>query len=294
MPLEPPLPSFADLIPPQGGASFRTAKVLTVAGHVLSVDLGGSVKAFAGDGTNPRPNDTVLLLVDGSTLTAIAVLSGPYRQATITVTASDSSSVTGLINGQSRTVPKAGAFTVSNGAVCPLLWSADGARVWALASEQAATSGPGEGDGGGSNPGGVSQGATTYAPTWSGRWYGGTPAGWSAGAADSGGVTQGAFFYGAGRFRELQGRGIRYCRAFLPGSGTVTVYGHPHPSRPPGGPTLAYNAGARSVGGWVSLPTGLATYLASGSGNGGLAFTASPVARIQGLPYGQIEIGWRV
>lgn len=286
--------SLVDLIPPGVGPTFKSSKVLTVDGHLLTVDIGGSVQAFAGDGCNPRPDDTVLLLVDGSTLTAVAVLSGPYRQATVTVTASTSTTVTGLVNGVSKTMPKAGAFTVSNGQVCPLLWSADGARVWAIANEQSATSAPGAGGGGGSNPGGVSQGATTYAAKSSGQYRDAT-GDWAGGAPTTSPVLTGAFFYGANRFRELQGRTIRYVRAYLPGNGSPTVWGHPHASRPGGAPTLAYNAGARAMGGWVNLPTGLGTYLASGSGTGGLAFTlASGLAQIRGLPYGQIEIGWRV
>jgi hypothetical protein len=286
--------ALADIIPAPGGPSFKSAKVLTVSGHTLTVDIGGSVQAFAGDGCNPRPDDTVLLLVDGATLTAVAVLSGPYRQATITVTSSTSTSVSGVINGVVVNIPKVGAFTVAVGQVCPLLWSADGARVWALANEQSASSAPADGGAGGSNPGGVTQGAQTYAATSSGQYRMAT-GDWAGGAPTTSPTIKGAFFYGPNRFRELQGRTIRYCRAYLPGSGAPTVWGHPHASRPAGAPTLAYNAGARALGGWVSLPVGLASYLVSGSGTGGLAFSVvSGLAQIRGLPYGQIEIGWRI
>jgi hypothetical protein len=221
-------------------------------------------------------------------------LSGPYRQSTIVVTSSSATTVSGYINGVLTNLPKAGAFTVAIGGVCPLLWSADGSRVWAIANEQAVTADPGAGSGSGSNPGGVSQGATTYAAVSSGQYRSAT-GDWAGGSPTSSPTLTGAFFYGASRFRELQGRTVRYCRAYLPGSNAPTIWGHPHASRPAGAPTLAYNAGARALGGWVNLPVGLASYLISGTGTGGLAFTtASGLAQISGLPYGQIEIGWRI
>lgn len=283
---------IADLIPVTGeGLRVKVARVISVSQHNLTVDMGSAVQVLSADSCNPRPNDYVIVLIDGSRMTAIAATGGPFRQSTIIVTASTSTTVTGLINGVSTTISKSGAFTVSNGQVCPLYWPADGSRAWCLPNEQSATVDPGTGGSAGGGGGSVTEGSTTYAPTSQGTYHP-TTGSWQTNAVlFNTGFSVGAYFYGTSRFRELQGRNIRYIRAFLPGSGSPTVWGHPHGSRPAGAPTQASNAGTRTLGGWVTLPNSLATYLISGSGTGGLSFYGGP-GQAQGLPTGQIVIGW--
>lgn len=274
--LIPPTPDFRQII----------ARVISVSGHTLMVDLGGPVQVLAVDGCNPRPNDSVVILVSASSMTAIAAVGGPYRQSKMTVTANATNTVTGVINGVSTAIPKSGTFTATVGQDIPLFWSADGAIVWALPNEQQATSGPPPGGGSGGTPGGVTTGKSTYPPTsratWSGTWH--------TLAVPVTTSLESVMFYGASRFRELQGRTITQFRAFLPGAGTVSVFGHPHAGTPGGAPTHGYSAGSVSMGNWVSLPIGLANYLIAGSGTGGIALTGS----YNIVPSGQqLEFSWR-
>lgn len=295
------MPGLERLIPSSEAAgeqiTVKTARVISVTRNVLQVDLGGTaVQAIAVDMCNPRPNDNVVLLIQGATMTAIAVLGGPYRQATITVTADATNTVTGLINGVSTTIPKSSVFTATVGQVCPLLWSADGNRVWCLPNELQATSNPGAGTGAGGSPGGVSSGTSVYSARSMATWYNSYHE-WSTGFARPSPTQYGLIFYGAGRFKELQGRKLTSFRAYLPKAAGSTSYVaisiHDYETRPPHAPISGFSPTVRQIGGWVSLPLVKATELVDGAGTGGL-FLGSTSGDALINSGGQIEIGWRL
>lgn len=287
---------LADLIPAPAGIGFKRARVIAVSGHTLTVDMGGPVEVPAVDSCTPRPDDTVLLVVEGQTMTAIAVVGGPVRQPTITVTSSTSETVTGLLNGVSTVIPKSGTFTADAADVCPLLWTADGSRVWCLPNEQQETSGPADGGGAGGAPGGVTSGKAVYAARSMSTWFT-SYSKWVGGYARPSATQDGLIFYGSGRFRELQGRTLTGIRAYLPkASGptsTVSIGLHSYSGQPGGAPIYSTLPVSRSIGGWVSLPTSFATALVGGDGTGGLMFgLVSGDALINSG--GQIEISWRL
>lgn len=280
---------LADLLPTSTDLGFRRARVIAVKSNSLTVDLGGGIDIACADGCNPLPNQWVWIAVQGSSMLAVAAIGGVYRQATITITAAATNTVTGLVNGVSMVVPKMGAFTPTVGAVLPLIWSADGSGVWAGSTPGTAYVPPPDGGGGTGGGGTVTTGTATYAATYSGSYL---STGWLSGYL--GGGSPSAFFYGASRFRELQGRTILRARVNLTrflGSGTVVVYGNPQ-AGPGGAPSLAYNGGTVNPTGWVSIPLGLANYMIAGSGTASLAFNFSGLS-LNGIPSGTVQFDWQ-
>lgn len=286
---------LADVIKPSAPApSVRRARVISVAGRNLTVDLGGGITIPSLDSCNPVPDQWVYIIGEGSSMMAVGAIGGVYRQATLTATSSTSTTVTGLVNGVSTAVTKAGAFTVTNGDVLPLFWAADNSAVWVLGKAGVPYVPPAEGGGSSGGGGTVTTGTYTYAASRSARFAGGE---WISGSP-SAKAGYGIFLYGSGRFRGLQGRTITGFRANLSwsaGGGSLTVYGHPHASAPAGPASLGYNAGSRSPTGWVSLPTGLANYLIAGSGTGGLTFAQGGTifGSLHGIPSGTLQFDWR-
>lgn len=279
---------LSDVIPtPDAAPSIRRARVISVSGRTLKVDLGGGIDIPSLDSCNPLPDQWVYIIGEGSSMMAIGAVAGVYRQATLTVTGSTTTTVTGILNGVSTVVSKAGAYTTTAGDVLPLLWSAAGS-AWAL--------GPGgvpyvpPADGGGSTGGGggtITTGTISYPARDSGMYLSGR---WYDGAL--GRNSTGAYFYGYGRFRELQGRTITGFRFYASGGSTASLYGHPHASKPGGAPTLGYSAGSYPATGWRSLPIGLANYLISGSGTGGLVVVGASDGW-PGTPHGTLQFDWR-
>lgn len=128
-----------EVIPSANGTRLRV--------DLLNGSAGSEIQAV---GSFYIPDRTVMIAVDGLLMTAVGMVDGPTRQATLTVVSSTSTTVTGVVNGESLSVPKLGTFTVSSGAVVPLLWGDDG-RVWAggLPGEPTLPPNPGGGGGGG-------------------------------------------------------------------------------------------------------------------------------------------------
>lgn len=286
-----------DLVPaPQDPeATFKTARVISVSGHTLTCDVGGvAVTAIATDSCYPRADDYVVLMVQGAAYTAIGAVGGPVRQSLLTVTDSDATTVTGSLNGVSTTIPKSGSFSVSNGEMCLLHWSARGDRVWALPPEQAATSPGGSGAGAGGGAGGFNSGKTVYSARSMGTYYT-TYGRWSTGFARPSATQYGLIFYGTNRFAELRGRTLTSIRAYLPKAAgptsTISIGGHPY-SGASGLPIIGTTTVSRTIGGWVSLPLSLASYLVS-AGTGGLWLQTSTGDALVNSG-GQIEIGWRL
>lgn len=276
---------------PSSTVSTRRARVISVSGRNLVVDLGGAVTIPAVASCNPVPDQSVLIAVEGSSMTAIAAIGGVNRQATLTATSSTTTTVTGLLNGASRAVTKAGAFTVTAGDELPLLWAADGSDVWVLGKAGVPYVPPPSGGGGGGG-GGVKSGTATYAATWSGSRE--SAGSWQSGSLRLGSTRMGGFFYGSSRFRELQGRTITGFRVNIvraSGGGSVSVFSvsnsGPGAVSLPDGPTASV-----SPGGWRSLPIGMANWMISGSGTGGLVIPGGS-GTLRGLPYGTLQFDWR-
>lgn len=275
---------LADLVPVADvPLTVRRARVISISGRQLTVDIGGPVVIGSLDSCNPMPNQWVFIIGEGTSMMAIGAVGGPYRQATLTVVSQTTDTVTGLVNGVSRTVGKTWAFTATAGDVLPLLWSPDGSNVSALGLPGAAYVPPSGGGGGGSNPGGGTTTHTSYyAPVSSGYSDGGET--FSGSVRLSSGV--GYYQYGVNRMNELQGRtivsaSINLLRIIGSGSVTLTAYK---------GGTLGSSSVA--TGGWVALPTARATDLVNGTG----ATTAHIVGSgtLKGVPDGgTIQIVWR-
>lgn len=284
---------LSELIPNAAlGSVMFQAPVIQVEGRKLTVDLGGPVIVEAVDSCNPQVGQQALILQQGTTYRAVGAFGGPYRQATITVVSSTTDTVTGVVNGVSRSVQKAWAFTPSNGDVLPLLWSPDGATVVALGSADTVSPGGGSGGGGGGGGGGgTSTYKTTYAPSGSG-WR--SELGGSSVSTRSpvdlnfgvGGAKTGYYRYGTNRFNELQGRTIVSARIKLErqsGSGNVTIRvfkGSLNPS-----------STSISPSGWVSLPLTRLNELRAGTGQTEIRVSGSGILRA--APSGVIEVTWR-
>lgn len=272
------------------GLTSRSARVIAVKGRTLTVDLGGGIDIPCVSECNPVPDQWVYILSTGTSMIAVATLGGTYQQATVTVTSNATNTVTGVVNGLSRVVTKSGAFTASVGDVLPLHWSADSSGVWALATPGAAYVPPPAGGGGTSGGGGVTSGTATYPASWGGT-YSETRNAWFPGDI----FNRGGYFYGASRFRELQGRTITGFRINLvrsAGSGPVSVFGNGQ-AVPSGIPPHSYSAGSVTPTGWVSLPLGLASYMIGGSGTGAIILEVGVGETLLGLPYGTLQFDWR-
>jgi hypothetical protein len=277
------------LAAPSDGVTTRTARVIAVKGRVLTVDIGGGIDIPCVDSCNPQPDQVVTILSNGTSMLAVGAMNGTYRQAAVTVQGIATTYVQGLLNGTLRSITKMGSFTPTVGDTLPLIWSADGSGVWAGPPPGAAYVPPPAGGGASGGGGGITSGTASYPATWAGiytdHWV-------------SGGVlvsANGSYFYGSGRFRELQGRTITGFRAYLPkviGSASYSVFGHSLAGPSGGAPAHGYSAGSASASGWVALPIGLAGYLIAGSGTGGLTFSGSGVT-LQGLPAGTLQFDWR-
>ena len=283
---------LADILPKTtDGVTVRRARVIEAQGSSLLVDMGGGITVARLDSCNPLPGQQVYIISEGSSMTAIAAIGGAWRQSTITVTDVSATDVRGLINGVSTVIPKMGEFTPVIGDVLPLVWAADGGVAWAGGKPgldyvpPAPTAPPSSGGGDGA----VTSGTASYAATWGGY---STGSGWHSGALVLPN-NLGGFFYGASRFRELQGRTITAVRVNLQrlsGSGSVSYIAVPNsgPSTiSDGGPT-----GSVGTGGWSGLPLSVASYLIAGSGTGGLVFTGS--GTLAGIPSGTLQFDWRV
>lgn len=289
---------LADLLPKPGdGVTVRRARVIDVQGSSLYVDMGGGITIARLDTCNPIPGQQVYIISEGSSMTAVAAIGGPWRQSTITVTDVSTTDVRGLINGVSTVIPKMGEFTPAVGDVLPLVWSADGGAVWAggkpgLEYVPPAPTTPPSSGGGGTGGTTVTTGTSSYPATWAGKYNAGG-SGWISGNLYSSFDANG-FFYGASRFRELQGRtitGFRVNLVRVSGSGAAEVYGNGQ-AGPSGMPPLSYNAGSVNPGGWVSLPIGLASFMIAGTGTGALILMGS-FGQVAGLPYGTLQFDWR-
>jgi hypothetical protein len=120
---------------------------------------------------------------------------------------------------------------------------------------------------------------------------------WKTGYARPSTTQYGLIFYGASRFKELQGRTLTSIRAYLPKaagpSSVVSIGGHGYAAPPTSAPIRGTLPVSRQIGGWVSLPLSLATYLVGGFGTGGLFLSLSSGDALISAG-GQIEIGWRI
>lgn len=282
---------LADLIPSpkeEAQRQFRRARVISVSGRSLTVDLdsgaGGAVIPSV-DSCNPVPDQWVLILVDGSTMLAVAALNGVYRQPTLIAISDQTATVTGLVNGVSTAVTKVGTFTAVAGEEFPLVWSADGSGVWVLAKAGAAyTPPPPSGGGGGGGGGTPSSYTTNYSATSSG-WFSSTGGAGNGTLMLAAGRT-GYFNYGTNRMNELQGRTLLSGRIYLvrsSGSGSVSA-------RALKGGVFSSTA-TLSPGGWLTLPPAVVAHLVAGSGATAMRLTGS--GNISGIPAGTIQITWR-
>lgn len=280
------MPSLSDLIPATTKQpSFLRARVISISGRKLTVDIGGAVVIDSLDSCNPKPDQQVLILDEGTSMLAVGAIAGPYRQATMTVVSNQTDTVTGLVNGVSKAVGKAWAFTATAGDVLPLLWSPDGSNVTALGLPGAAYIPPSGGGGGGTNPGGG--GTTTYTsyypPTLSGTMYGSTA---TNGTVVLGSGKTGFYSYGKNRMNELQGRALVSARINLLrviGSGNVNIQSVKG--------TMQSALSSVGTGGWVSLPLIRASELIAGTGETQIFVYGS--GQLKGAPGGAIEITWR-
>lgn len=270
-----------------GTSPFRTARVIAVNGRTLTVDFGSGaagtvIEAVAS--CNPRPDDNVFIAMDGNRPLALGVRNDPYRQAVLIAVSDSTNTVTGVLNGVSTAVTKAGAFTATPGDTLPLHWAADGSSVWVLAKAGAAYTPPssgGGGSGGGSAPGSYT---TSYAASQSGAFN-------SSGREYLGDLQLlpggfGFYGYGTNRFNDLQGKTILSGRVYLPrvdGSGDVTVSVSRGGFEQPGSNSIA-------TGGWGTLPITRLNSLISGSGSAALFFRGSGI--LKGIPAGTVQITW--
>ncbi|WP_193510490.1 hypothetical protein [Cryobacterium sp. BB736] len=291
---------LADLLPHDRGSefvAFRRGRVISVSGRRVKVDLGTlEITVPAADSCYPVPEQTVLLSVEGSTMTAIAALGGTNKQPTVIVSSSTSTTVTGTVNGVSRVMPKAGLFDVVAGDELPLFWAADGSTAWVGGKAGVPYIPPPEGGGGGGGGGGgtITTGTATYPVTGVGTYSNGTGSWISTSTVRQGSGISGAWFYGGSRFRELQGRTITGFRINISreaGGDTLNFYTHGHSSRPGGAPGLSNGPVGRGGSGWISLPTSMANWLISGSGTGGLAISGAPAGTLSSL--GTLQFDWR-
>lgn len=283
------------------GINLRTARVISVNRGTVVVDLGGPVSVKTTDGCNPVPNQTVILALIGESIYALGALNGPYRQATITATSSTSTTVTGLINGVSVTIPKTSTATVIAGEVLPILWSADGFQLWAISKEAAVTVPPpvvgapssGGGSGGGGGTGGtvvtVQRGTSFYSPTEIAT-YNLLTSSWGRFAPNISANKAGAFFYGNRRFAELQGRTIEGCWISLSGGGARSASRHNRAGAVNGSTGVVAGLGTITASGAVDLGTAVGSALVAGTGTGGI-YLGSGVNAISG---GRLQFNWRI
>lgn len=269
---------------PAPGVTFRRARVISVSGHSLTVDMGGGIQVQALDHVYPVPDQWVLLAVDGQGMTAVGAISGVVRQATLTVTSTNATTATGLLNGVSAAVVKMGSFTPSVGNVLPLVWSADGSRVWVGGPEGAATVAPPAGGGASGGSGAIGASTATYSASSSGTIMpsGGTVAGQLA----LGTSRTGFFAFGVSRMNELQGRTLvagRINLSRISGAGTVSL------TASKGGATTAQTV---TPGGWVALSAGVLSRLVNGTGATFVYLTGS--GSLAGIPAGAVQIDWRL
>jgi Alternate to MurJ len=289
---------LADLFQAGGsGINLRTARVISVAGSTVTVDLGGAVTVKTTDGCNPVPEQTVILALIGQSIYAVGALNGPYRQASITATSSTSTTVTGLINGVSTVIPKTSTATVVAGEVLPILWSADGFQKWAISKEADPTlpppvSGGGSAGGGSGGGGGVVApitGTTYYSPTNIANYNVLTSA-WAGFATKINANKPGAFFYGNRRFAELQGRTITACYIALSGGGARAASRHNRSGPVNGSTGVVAGIGTITASGNVNLGAAVGAALVAGTGTAGI-YLASGVNAISG---GRLRFDWRL
>lgn len=290
---------LSDIVPvPTPGLTAQSARVISISGRTVTVDLGGPVTIPTLDSCYPVPDQYVWIIGTGTAMIAVGAMGGPYRQATMTVTATNTTTATGIVNGVSGSHAKFGAFTPSIGDVLPLIWSADGNIAWVgplpgVAYVPPPPSGGGSGgspSGGGS--GGVTTGTATYAATQAGSFS--ALSGFQSGRVNFN--ADGTYFYGTSRFKELQGRTITGFRVNLAGVvpyavGAGSVFGHGAASHGSVSPSHGFSGGSISGTGWRPLSLSLAAYLIAGTGTGGLMFTGS--GSDAGTPYGTLQFDWR-
>lgn len=264
----------------------RLARVISVDKHSLTVDLGNGEGTVvqASDSCNPIPEQTVVLLMSGSRPVAVGALGGAYRQQTMIATGSTTTTATGVVNGASRAVTKAGTFTVTNGDELPLVWSADSSDVWVLGKAGVPYVPPASGGGGTGSSSAPSSYTSYYAATHSGWIRPGTGTG-SSGKLQLGSGYYGFFNYGTNRMNELQSRTLVSAHLLLErisGSGSVSVQVQK-------GVGLGTSTIAST--GWVSFPLVRAQELVSGYGSTYLHFTGT--GSLAGMPRGTVRITWK-
>lgn len=274
----------------EASSPFRIARVISLVGRSLTVDFGSGAAGTVVQAVvscAPRPGDNVLVAMDGNRPIAVGVLNDPYRQAVLVTVSSTSTTVTGLLNGVSTAVTKAGAFTVSPGDNLPLIWSADGSAVWVLGKAGAAyvppppTGGGGGGGGGGSTPGSYT---SSYAATSSGvQLLGGNR---QSGDLNMGfTVDYGYYQYGYGRFNELVGKTILSGQIYLPrtlGSGSVTLQ-----------VDGAGGSSSATTGGWTPLSLTRLNDLISRPIVQMVEMKVYGSGSLRGIPAGTVQITWR-
>lgn len=145
----------------------------------------------------------------------------------------------------------------------------------------------------------VSYGTYTYTPNYT-YVYNGTT-GWESAITDlKQGITpygtlRGFSFYGMNRFSGLKGKTITKVQVYVKiKSGTsVTLAYHGYGTKPAGSITTGSSQVVTSSG-WVTVPDSWGTYLAGGTGTGGLAIIGTNVATAKGVPDGlTIKISWK-
>jgi hypothetical protein len=143
----------------------------------------------------------------------------------------------------------------------------------------------------------ASSGTYSYTPKGTATWNTGN----STYTAINGNVSQssvldGYWFYGAGRFKELQGKtitGFQIYLKFVSGSTASFVY-HLYGSQPSEFASWTGTLQTVNGGGWISLPTAWATTLINNAGTGGIAIVGNTASTAKGLPDGgTLKITWK-
>lgn len=145
----------------------------------------------------------------------------------------------------------------------------------------------------------VQYGTYTYAPNYAYTYNGTT--GWEKSPGNplqgttSYGSLKGFYFYGIKRFSGLKGKTITKVQIYvkvLSGSSVTLAY-HGYATKPSG---VIATGGSQVVtkSGWVTVPDSWGTYLAGGTGQGGIAIIGTNVAQAKGAPDGcTIKISWK-
>lgn len=276
---------LADLFPAAAevsrSADLRPAVVLSVAGRVATVDMGGPITVSCLDSCVPVVGQTVLVGAVGSSRWAVGVVNGTYRQSFLKVTANATTTVTGILNGVSTAVSKVGAFTAGVGDNLLLIWAGDGSVPYVVAPPGVPYIPPSGGGGGGGTPppSGGGTYTTSYAATTS-YWFSGFSP--TFGDLDLSRATSAAFDYGVGRMRELASKTLISGRIYLPrvsGSGNVTLKVGVGPG-----------SSSTATGGWASLPTTRLNELVAKTSLVSVFLSGSGV--LKGIPAGTIQITW--